>query len=636
MLLNQATPCEQNNIKKSTWKSRLPRSFKILSYSVICFFVLVPLAFIGFFQQTHLAQETIDELSLSLSTLAHEANETEVSPELAVAWMSGHKLVQWTTYFKQGKVFGQAGLPPRFAEADRVQNIFLQTDQPFRKQFPTPRFLMRPQSIYRFILPIQKNQDRLEVGVSYESLFSAARDTLMLSGALFFLAFIFFLVAVLFVDAYVSSFTRRVIRTIRSPSRTKIVPQAELGISQHFSPTYNALMEALEYREGQVIDTRETLETVFNGLQSGVAMISTEMQIVLVNQFYQSLVSSSTQTDTLVGNPCLRLNLPEQNPTVETLCANTLRSLDFQTQEVRVGSDRYFSQEAYPLFDSNNQPVAIIVQTRDITAEKKSHETIQSFNDELRWQLAEQKKQIEDAQQKILHAARLAAVGELAGGVAHEINNPNGLILAGSRYVLNRIQHENELPEYISKYLQRISKQSERVAQIVSALLTFSRRRPFDKEPLQIERAIDEAFELAEVRVGHGKVLINKKVQANLPLIDGNLNQLTQVFLNLFNNSVDAMPDGGELHVSAAVQPGKPTDVLEIKVRDTGTGINQEILKKVLEPFFTTKPLGKGTGLGLSVSHGIIEEHGGTLNAGNHPDGGAEFELTFPLRVKHE
>ncbi|HLE01179.1 MAG TPA: ATP-binding protein, partial [Bdellovibrionota bacterium] len=107
----------------------------------------------------------------------------------------------------------------------------------------------------------------------------------------------------------------------------------------------------------------------------------------------------------------------------------------------------------------------------------------------------------------------------------------------------------------------------------------------------------------------------------------GNRFELGQVFLNLFNNAVDAMPGGGQIRVSARVAD----DNLLILVKDSGRGIPADLLDKVMEPFFTTKEVGKGTGLGLSISHGIIEEHSGTMRVRNHPEGGAEFEIRLPL-----
>ncbi len=609
---------------------RLPQLYKFFAYGVIVFFAIIPFAFISFFQQTRLAQETVNELALSLVTVIHQSQDDDFSPASTIDWLQNHKLVLWARYYKKNSLIASAGMMPKSQSDSLLSDWVLDSDKSLGKQLPSSQFRGSATSEYRFILPLKekKEGDRLELGVSYKSLFSAAQDMLILTSAFFFVAFIFLLAAAIFVDAYVSVFTAKVIRAIRFRSSLQEFPE----VPRHLSPTFSTLMEALEFREDQVIDTRNTLETVFNGMKNGVAMISTELKIVLVNQYFRELLASIKKVpsvDSLVSQSCSTLSFDGQERSVVELCENALQTLSLVAQEVCV-SGQSFVQEAYPLLDIEDKPIAVILHCRDVTNERAASETILKFNEELRRQLNEQKAQLVEAQQQLIQSARLAAVGELAGGVAHEINNPNGLILTGARYVLNRLQSEPPIPEYIVKYLTRISKQSERVAQIVSALLTYSRRQPQNKEPVQIENVVEDALELAGARFGNGKIQVVKSFAQNLPPVFGNRAQLGQVFINLFNNAVDAMPGGGKIEVTTDAFVEGENSFVRVQVRDTGEGIKPELLPRLTEPFFTTKPVGKGTGLGLSVSHGIVVEHNGCLQVENHPEGGANFVLIFP------
>lgn len=609
---------------------------KLLAFASICFVALLPTAIIGFFQQVEFARESVDQLALHLGTLVHQAREGTISPTLAVSTTQNNKLVLWSAFYRGDVPFARAGLTPGPQQQGRIRLIRINPDRPIAKQFPKPELtsLSGEGSEFRVFLTLSERnglQERLEIGISYAALYSTAQDSLALSAVMFITAFLFLLGAAVFVDIYISRFTMRVIRAVRFRSEGA-------DPDSFLSPTFGVLMEALERRDDQLIDTRDTLETIFNGMQIGVAMVSTELRIVLVNHYLTSLLTdagASASEESLISEPCSIINLPGQTPSVEELCRRCLQSLSFEEQDIEftiAGQKKYLVQEAYPLFGTERIPLAIIVQWRDVTSERLAQITVENFNRELQDKLDYQRAQLEETHQKLLQSGRLAAVGELAGGVAHEVNNPNGVILAGARYVLNRLQSEpTQPPEYVTKYLQRIVKQSERVADIVRALLTFSRRRPQEKSLLHVQDPIHDALELVGSRFAGANVQFEKDIPADLPFVEGNRNELAQVFLNLFNNAVDAMAGGGQIKVSADMATLESQPAVRVRVRDSGEGIPGDILDKVMEPFFTTKPVGKGTGLGLSISHGIIEEHSGTMRVRNHPEGGAEFEIVLPI-----
>lgn len=236
-----------------------------------------------------------------------------------------------------------------------------------------------------------------------------------------------------------------------------------------------------------------------------------------------------------------------------------------------------------------------------------------------------ERKKLENA---IRQSEKLSAVGQLAAGVAHEINNPLGVILGFAQAAVRRLQPNNplELP------LKSIEKEALRCKTLVQDLLTFSRVSKIDREPLDINRAVEGAFSLILAQARMTRVEVKKELTANLPRILGNLNQIQQIIINLANNALDAIGTGtGSLTVITESVTEEHLSWVALRVIDTGPGIVPEILSRIFDPFFTTKPVGKGTGLGLSLVHEIIKKHSGTIDVQSSP-GNTEFCIKFPVR----
>ena len=239
-----------------------------------------------------------------------------------------------------------------------------------------------------------------------------------------------------------------------------------------------------------------------------------------------------------------------------------------------------------------------------------------------------QRKRLEE---QLLQSAKLAALGELVGGIAHEVNNPTGIIVMRSANLMLEAVDQG-LPEEIVDDVEVIQRQSNKIAQITSGLLAFSRQTPFSPQPSDVNRIVVNAFALAEnVLKSHG-ITYHPDLSPDLPLVMADTTRIEQVLLNLFNNAMDAMPDGGELRVTTWGESDEAGDRwVRITVGDTGEGISQEDLGRVFDPFFTTKEVGKGTGLGLSISYGIVQEHGGRLEVEGTSGEGAEFQIVLPV-----
>lgn len=235
----------------------------------------------------------------------------------------------------------------------------------------------------------------------------------------------------------------------------------------------------------------------------------------------------------------------------------------------------------------------------------------------------------------MLRAGKLAAVGELAGKVAHEINNPIGILSAKCRLLLS--DHAEEMSEKVSDELVKITDAADRVSDIAKGLLSYCRPSTATRTRLDILEPLNSALAMIEQSASQSGVKIDKDLPTRLPPIEGNADEMQQVFLNLFLNALDAMPGGGILGISASRSDGSGYEddrYLKIGISDTGTGIENQVRDQIFEPFFTTKEEGKGTGLGLSICAGIIRSYNGTIDLRSKPGEGTQVTIRLPVYAK--
>jgi two-component system NtrC family sensor kinase len=235
-------------------------------------------------------------------------------------------------------------------------------------------------------------------------------------------------------------------------------------------------------------------------------------------------------------------------------------------------------------------------------------------------------EELEARQEQIIHSRKIASLGTLVSGVAHELNNPiNNIILTIDSLIGGRnINEERRLA-----MLNDILTQAVRASEIVKNLLDFSRTDRTIIEDLNIAQALQETIQISENQIAVNNVKLRVDLATDLPVVRGNRQALQQVFINLLTNAVHAMPSGGELLVRAV--QGSDRKIV-IMVRDTGSGIAEEHLPYIFDPFFTTKEVGKGTGLGLSVSYGIIKKHGGIITVDSSLGKGSTFTVVLPAK----
>jgi C4-dicarboxylate-specific signal transduction histidine kinase len=224
-------------------------------------------------------------------------------------------------------------------------------------------------------------------------------------------------------------------------------------------------------------------------------------------------------------------------------------------------------------------------------------------------------RELAEAQDSLVRTARLATVGRLAAGIAHEVGNPLGAITGYAELCRERL--EAGRLDGAADFLARIAAESRRIDAIVRDLLDFARPSDLALRPVAVGPALEAALRLAGVQDRFRRVAVEARLPADLPPVLADERRLAQVFLNLLLNAGDAMGGEGAVTVTAAAREG----AVEVRVADRGPGIPAADLPRVFDPFFTTKPPGQGTGLGLAVCHGIMESFGGAISAESGPSG---------------
>jgi signal transduction histidine kinase len=253
-----------------------------------------------------------------------------------------------------------------------------------------------------------------------------------------------------------------------------------------------------------------------------------------------------------------------------------------------------------PLFNEKGEITGSVIVARDVTKQKRMEE-------------------------QLIMTDRLASIGELASGIAHELNNPLTSVIGFSQLLL-----EGDVPADMKEDLGTVYSEAQRAAVIVKNLLTFARKHAPVKQLCQVNTVIEDVLRLRAYEQKVNNIEIEKRLEPNLPEIMIDNFQMQQVFLNIVVNGEFAMLEShhrGKLTITTK----KYDNFIKITITDDGPGIARENLKHIFDPFFTTKEVGKGTGLGLSICHGIVTEHGGQIYARSEEGQGATFVVELPL-----
>jgi PAS domain S-box-containing protein len=295
------------------------------------------------------------------------------------------------------------------------------------------------------------------------------------------------------------------------------------------------------------------------------------------------------------------------------------------------GKNRLFLFETYLKIESGRE-VPVQVSAAALTDDGR-HSGLVGFFRDLR-EVRRLERELAD-QARVLHQDKMMSLGRLAASVVHEINNPLSGILNYVR-LMSRVLQQGELSrerrDKFQRYLDVVETETSRCSQIVSNLLSFSRRSPSAFGPVDVHELFRRSLLLSQHKLVLSHIRLESYIEPGLPAVIGDFNQLQQCLINLIFNAVDAMPEGGTLTLNGVADPRKQAVV--VQVQDTGPGIPPEHLEDIFEPFFTTKSEGHGLGLGLSTVYGILERHHGTVEARNSEEGGAVFVITLPIAPK--
>lgn len=257
-----------------------------------------------------------------------------------------------------------------------------------------------------------------------------------------------------------------------------------------------------------------------------------------------------------------------------------------------------FLREERSLIDTVARQIAILIERR---------------------QAAKAKRRL---QRHLRHADRLATIGQLSAGVAHELNEPLGNILAFAQLAAK----ESDVPPQVARDLGKIVKTSLYARDILKKLMLFAREMPPQKTPVDLNQIIDEALPFFDSRCEKQSVTVHRRLAPGLPKIVADPSQLHQVLVNLLVNAFQAMPSGGNVWIGTRTEE----QLVVLAIEDDGVGMSPKVLKKIFIPFFTTKDVHEGTGLGLAVVHGIVTSHGGVISVESTAGHGARFEIRFP------
>lgn len=343
-------------------------------------------------------------------------------------------------------------------------------------------------------------------------------------------------------------------------------------------------------------------ESTFDAITSPVMIVSSDYRILRAN--LAAATASSIDVRAMIGSLCYQTLAGFDSPCPGCPLKNTLDTGNslFHSLAPFKKSSREYNVNAYPLSPHKGEAQAVL-HYREVTEENK-------------------------LQRQLLQSEKMAAIGTLAGGVAHEINNPLGGILAFTQLAMRDLPRDHPA----QSDLKEVEDAALRCKQIVQDLLDFSRQRkdePF--QPVQLNEVLTKILPLIGVQAKSSRINITTRFEEGLPLIQGSFHRLQQVFLNLATNANQAMKNGGRLGLKT--YSDRKTKRVFAEVSDTGQGIEHGHADKIFDPYFTTKGQGEGTGLGLSITYGIIQDHDGRIEVKSRKpsERGTLFIIEFPM-----
>lgn len=364
------------------------------------------------------------------------------------------------------------------------------------------------------------------------------------------------------------------------------------------------------------------LNQIFETAADGMRVVDKEFNVIRCNQTFLTL--TGVTRGEVVGRKCYEVlpgplcNTPEC-PLTRIIGGEERVECDVD-KERPDGVTVPCIVTATPFVGPDGQPIGIVEDFKDISDRKQAEEALKEYSERLQDMVEERTKELQEAHEQLVRKERLAVLGELAGGVGHELRNPLGVISNAAYFLQMTLTDADETTR---EYLEIISSEVRNAEEVISDLLDFSRISPAEKKPTNVSDLIAQAI---EKRSPPEEVKVISRIAPDLPDVFVDPMQLGQVLVNLLTNARQAMPERGKLTISAQAEKG----YVQLSIIDTGCGIPEENMEKVFEPLFTTRV--RGIGLGLSVSKNLVEANGGSIKVESEEGKGSTFTVILPTK----
>jgi two-component system NtrC family sensor kinase len=354
---------------------------------------------------------------------------------------------------------------------------------------------------------------------------------------------------------------------------------------------------------GQIQEMKDYLQSIFDGIKDPISVQDSQFHIQRYNRatartFLKDDRAGSFEAHTAAGAPCHKVYFER-----DTVCEHCPAAISFHTgqphwSEIKdARSQKHYQISTYPIMSSSGKVNSVIETIKDIT----------------------EKKELES---QLIESSKLASIGTLAAGVAHEINNPLCIILGFTQSLLAELEYDH----IVHKDLKIIEEETARCGRVVQDLLTYARPGRLEKSKANPVEIMQKSLRLGRHLMKKKEIVVTENYAPDVPAIWMDPQKIQQVFVNMLLNAMDSMLAGGRLDIAIVAHE----NAISVQIKDTGSGISEENIKRIFDPFFTSK-IGRGTGLGLSICQSIIHEHAGTIRVKSKVGEGTEFTITLPI-----
>ena len=384
-------------------------------------------------------------------------------------------------------------------------------------------------------------------------------------------------------------------------------------------------------------------DSIVNSIPVGLATLAEDFMILSVNRWFISLFKERS----LVGSRLIDINPSSRiNEIIGTVLngASDIHELEIPFTAEGEHTESIFNLSVVSLSGSQGAEVPsvkkgraakVLVVCDDITDRKKAEKELEKHRFHLEELVDERTDSLKEKQAQLVQSGKLASIGELSAGVAHELNQPLMVIRGNTQLILRNLRKGKVSEDDLASKLEMVERNTKRMMDIINHLRIFSRQADSNYEPLNVNKIIEDCFLMVGEQLRLHNIEVEKHLAPDLPKVEVNANQLEQVFLNLITNARDAVDESVQaknkyINIKTGTSDGN-RNAIEILIKDNGNGITSDVVDSIFNPFFTTKEVGKGTGLGLSISYGIIEEHNGKIDVAETGPDGTTLRIELPV-----